>query len=141
LYGLPGQPPNANLTIVPNINFQRGVGATGGTPYSQGYAELSVRGGNGSFASLGATYVGRNNSYATPAYAVLNATVRFSPAKNISVQFAGENLTNYDAGYLSPFYGSYALNTNLVTVTGKQMVVPTQVHAPLTIRTSVSYTL
>ncbi|MBV9080292.1 MAG: TonB-dependent receptor, partial [Elusimicrobia bacterium] len=141
LYGLPGQPPNANLTIVPNMNFQRGVGLGGGTPYSQGYAELSVRGAKGSFASLGATFVGRNNTYAAPAFIVLNGTIRFSPAKNVSVQFAGDNLTNYNAGYPTPFFGSYALNTNLVTITGKQMVVPAQVQGPRTIRTSVSYAL
>jgi len=141
LYGFPGLPPSVNLTAVPNVNFQFAVGAAGGIPHSQGYGGISYRGANDIFASFGATYTGRNNTYALPAFVVVSGTVRRALTKNVSLQFAAENLTNYRAGYLSPFFGSYYERTNLVTITRKQMVVPVQVLPPMTIRTTLSYSI
>jgi hypothetical protein len=72
------------------------------TPYSQGYAELNYRNA-GFYANVGALYLGNNNSYNEPAFAVLRSTVRVplfhntangDPHGNTYLQFSVNNIAN-----------------------------------------------
>jgi outer membrane receptor protein involved in Fe transport len=140
LYGLPNAPQTANLNLVPNINYQLGAGTTGGTPYSQGYGELSYREANGFYASFGETYIGPNNTYALSPFSIANATVRQPLTKHLSLQLSAENLFNYASGWISPYLGSYP-NNLVVYVNGQAQIVPTTALPPRTIRTALTYRL
>jgi outer membrane receptor protein involved in Fe transport len=138
LYGPPNGPQTSNLTLVPSINYQYGVGNAGGTPYSQGYGELNYRGVNGLAASFGETYVGPNNTYVLKPFFMANATLRLPLRERLSLQVAAQNLFNYYSGWISPYLAGYPKNLT-VQVNNQAQVVPTTALPPRTIRTSLSY--
>ena len=101
-----------NLAVIPNANYQpgigigfNGVGGTGGrVPYSQGYAELNYR-KTFWYGNVGLTYFGPNNTYNNPAFAVMSATVRYALSKRGSIQLSAYNLTQ---AYATPYYEFFA---------------------------------
>ena len=101
-----------NLAVIPNVNYQpgigigfNGVGGTGGrVPYSQGYAELNFR-NKPWYGNIGLTYFGPNNTYNDPAFAVMSATIRYALTKRGSLQLSAYNLTQ---AYATPYYQFFA---------------------------------
>jgi hypothetical protein len=97
-------------------------------PYSQGYAELNYR-NRGFYANFGAMYLGPNNSYNEPAFAVLRSTVRVplfrntgsdDPHGNTYLQFSVDNIANvhsifFDEDYQGVTYPANNPNEYYVT--------------------------
>jgi hypothetical protein len=101
-------PNTANLGILPGVNFQSsGIGYNGMSytriPYSMGYGELNYRGRNGAYGLIGVTYYGPNNSYAEPAFGVMNASYQQPITSRAWVQLTINNLT----GAYSKFYPTF----------------------------------
>lgn len=100
-----GQSPAINLAVVPNVNYQYTVATTGGTPYSQGDAEINYRFHSGIEAGFNEIYVGPNNTYNVPHLFYSNASLKVPVGKHLALQFAGMNVFNTDSGWLDPWYG------------------------------------
>jgi outer membrane cobalamin receptor len=100
----------ANLGILPGENFQ-GAGqgynslSPSRVPYSQGYAELNRRFGNGAYGLLGLTYYGNNNSYNEPPFAVVNGSFNQPLWKHGSLLFAITNITDAYPAFRFNIYG------------------------------------
>jgi hypothetical protein len=103
-------PNTANLGVLPNENFQ-GAGqgynslSPSRVPYSQGYAEINRRGGNGSYFLVGVTYYGNNNSYNEPPFGVVTTSFRQPLEKRASLLLAITNVTSAYSGYRFNIYG------------------------------------
>jgi outer membrane receptor protein involved in Fe transport len=96
----------ANLGIVSGSNYvaSNGNGESNGfnasalntstvsIPYAEGYAEVSYRFKHDGRASLGTTYVGKNNSYGLPPFLVSNASLRYGIGRNSAALFTVYNL-------------------------------------------------
>jgi outer membrane receptor protein involved in Fe transport len=116
-YGLPANFYNTaagvyttNLGIIPNINFQpTGTGFnaldTAAIPYATGYGELNSRTRSGAYYSLGMTYFGANNPFDVPAFTVFSGSVRYTLAKNTTLQVSASNLFGVND---APLYGSFS---------------------------------
>jgi hypothetical protein len=109
-YDTTSGPNTTNLGILANENFQ-GAGqgydslSPSRVPYSQGYAEINRRGGNGSYFLVGVTYFGNNNSYNEPPFGVVNASYKQPIYKHASLQLAFANLTSAYSSYRFNIYG------------------------------------
>ncbi len=109
-YDTAAGPNTANLGILPNENFQ-GAGqgynslSTTRVPYSQGYAEINRRGRNGSYALLGVTYYGPNNSYNEPPFGVVNGSFNQPLWKHASLLLAVSNITSAYSDFRFNIYG------------------------------------
>jgi hypothetical protein len=98
------------------------------TPYSQGYAEINYRNA-GFYWNVGALYLGNNNSYNEPAFAVLRSSVRVplfhnygngDPHGNTYLQFSVDNIANvhsmiFDENYQGVQYPANNPNEFFVT--------------------------
>jgi outer membrane receptor protein involved in Fe transport len=99
---------SANLAVIPNANYMNcliscnGVGFSGESrvPYAIGYAEVNYKKGKW-FALIGAHYYGNNNQFNLPAFATVNASLRYQVSKGGTLQFSIWNLTN---AYAQPYY-------------------------------------
>jgi hypothetical protein len=114
---------NTNLGIVSGANFfGSGTSGTNGSPgngagnnynavnnhaipYSQAYGEIHYRSSNGTYASYGLQYLGKNNSYNQPAFTISNATLRFPLQDGIMLQGSIYNLFNVLSGSTETEYG------------------------------------
>ncbi len=110
-----------NLAIVPNVNFTGGgMGPIFGGPFSgqsfngfsnqnipylTAFTQLSYRFPGGMYAQVGETFMGKNNSLNEPPFAILNASLRAPIANGLSLEVAGDNLTNQYSG-LFPIQGA-----------------------------------
>ncbi len=98
LYATAAGPLTANLAVLPYVNFEgdgqsfNGIGPSR-VPYSTGYAEVNHRAGNGAYFLLGATYLGPNNSYNAPPFAILNASFRQPLSAKSWLQVSAYNIT------------------------------------------------
>jgi hypothetical protein len=109
-YDTAAGPNTTNLGILPNENFQAsGQGynslSPSRIPYSQGYAEINARAGNGAYVIAGVTYFGPNNAYNRPAFGVMNASFRQPLSKRSSLLFAVTNLTGAYSAFRYNIYG------------------------------------
>jgi len=131
-----GGPLAANLTIIPNINFN-GAGALARVPYAQGYAEVNYNGLRGWYASLGLNYYGNNNAYYRPAFAALTANLRVPISKRVTLQLTRTNLTNVyplPVDYLTDY-------TGLPQVNGKLQPFNYDNYGPQVLKVNLSYKL
>jgi outer membrane receptor protein involved in Fe transport len=109
-YDTAAGPDTANLGILPNENFQ-GAGqgynslSPSRVPYSQGYAEINHRGGNGAYALLGVTYYGNNNSFNEPPFGVVNGSYNQPLWKHGSLLLAVSNITSAYSDFRFNIYG------------------------------------
>jgi hypothetical protein len=98
----------ANLAVIPNANYMNcliscnGIGFSGESrvPYSIGYAELNYKKGKW-FGLIGAKYYGNNNQFNLPAFATVNASIRYQVSRGGALQFSVTNITN---AYSQPYY-------------------------------------
>jgi outer membrane receptor protein involved in Fe transport len=98
----------ANLAVIPNVNYMNcliscnGIGFSGESrvPYAIGYAELNYKKGKW-FGLIGAQYYGSNNQFNVPAFATVNASLRYQVSRGGTLQFSITNLTN---AYAQPYY-------------------------------------
>ncbi|HEX3466737.1 MAG TPA: TonB-dependent receptor [Candidatus Elarobacter sp.] len=102
-------PYTTNLGIIPYVNFQTtGTGFnalnTARIPYATGYGELNYRTRGGAYYSLGATYFGSNNAFNVPAFTVFSGSVRYTLAKNTTLQVSASNLFGVND---SALYGGF----------------------------------
>jgi outer membrane receptor protein involved in Fe transport len=109
-YNTAAGPDTANLGILPNENFQgagQGYNSISPTrvPYSQGYAEINRRGRNGSYALIGVTYYGPNNSYNEPPFGVVNGSFKQPLWKYGSLLLAVTNITSAYSDFRFNIYG------------------------------------
>lgn len=133
-YSTTAGPYTTNLGVIPDINFQasgNGFNAIsqGRIPYSQGYAELNVRGRNGNLFLAGWTYFGPNNAYNQPAFGVLSASVRVPISRNGWVQLSADNITGV---YAQP-YAALLAGVPVPLVNGKLGVVAGSNYGPPTV--------
>ncbi len=63
-------------------------------PYLKGYGQLTYTWRNGTFASLGLDYEGRNNAYFQSPFALLDFTLRHPVRKDLELQVGVQNLLN-----------------------------------------------
>jgi outer membrane receptor protein involved in Fe transport len=113
--GTPGCIPanyDQNLAIIAGQNFTGnaiGSGFNGfsntNIPYATGYGELNYHFHGGSYALLGATYFGKNNSMFVPPFVTLNAGVGAMFNNGMELQLTGTNLTNKYNGLWPNFGG------------------------------------
>jgi outer membrane receptor protein involved in Fe transport len=131
-----GTAESANLAVIPNVNFDgnsasdtAGIG-NGRQPYAQGYGQLEYRIPNRFFGLLGVQYYGSNNPYNVPAFATMNASLRYYVARNASVQFSVQNLTGAYNGRYSEWFGGMPIPF----VNGQQGVTTLFTQGPTTWR-------
>jgi outer membrane receptor protein involved in Fe transport len=89
--GGPGFPVN-NVQVCGNGLDQPGIPTC--IPYLKGYAHGSFTWRNGSYVALGLEYLGKNNPYYQPPFALLDLTVRHPLTKALELQASVENLLN-----------------------------------------------
>jgi outer membrane receptor protein involved in Fe transport len=125
-YATGAGPYTTNLGIVQGINYNgsgngySGVGF-GRIPYATGYAELNWTLPKRLFALVGVQYFGNNNSFNAPAFAEVNATVRWTLRADSWLQLSATNITNqlsadfpyYDSGIAVPLANSQVGWTDL----------------------------
>ena len=150
-YNTAAGPYTTNLAVISGANFQpsglgfNGVGGAGASvgrvPYSTGYGELNYRTPSGFYGNLGITYFGSNNSYNRQAFGVVSGTIRVPLSHDISLQFAGDNLTGaYDKGYYGEFDGvAIPLVNGGHTNTGYLGTTDGGTYGPATLRASIRY--
>jgi hypothetical protein len=114
-----------NQSVVPGVNFgPTSLLSSGGSaiPYAQGYAEINYRTHTGWYGNVGLLYIGPNNTYNEPAFAVVRTTLRAPLAgPHTYIQLAVDNLFNIDpyvfdtfgAGLGSPAVGGQYYATAL----------------------------
>lgn len=102
---------NQNLAILAGQNFTGnaiGGGLNGfsntNIPYATGYGELNYHFHGGSYALVGATYFGKNNSLFVPPFVTISAAAGYRFGNGLELQLAGSNLTDQYSG-LFPNYG------------------------------------
>ena len=111
-YSSAAGPYTTNLGVVNGTNFYafnspffNGI-SNKSEAYSQGYAGIHARGGNGQYGEFGFTFYGSNNTYNIPAFMIASASYRqpvFGPS--LALQVSADNILNSDsASYVS--YGS-----------------------------------
>ncbi|HET9393486.1 MAG TPA: TonB-dependent receptor [Candidatus Rubrimentiphilum sp.] len=111
-YSSAAGPYTTNLGVVNGTNFYafnapffNGI-SNKSEAYSQGYAGIHARGGNGQYGEFGFTFYGSNNTYNIPAFMIASASYRqpiFGPA--LALQVSADNIFNTDSGsYVS--YGA-----------------------------------
>jgi hypothetical protein len=126
----PGCIKNTNLAVIPNVNFGGQPTALAGTPngigsarvpYANAYGELNWTGHYGQYYNLGLTYIGPNNAYNVPPFAVVSANARWSITNHgTSLQLSADNLTN---AYAHPYSGFFN-GIPLPLVNGAQQINP-----------------
>ena len=104
---------NANLGVIPNVNFPEGGAFTAASnystvqnhsiPYSTAYGELRFRGPKGTLVQFGEQYMGPNNSLALAPFFVASGSIRVPIGDGrTSVQLSGYNLFNaYPNAYIT----------------------------------------
>jgi hypothetical protein len=108
------------------------------TPYSQGYAEINYR-SSGFYWNVGALYLGNNNSYNEPAFAVLRSSLRVplfhsygntDPRGDTYLQFSVDNIANVHSMIFDEDYQgvSYPANNGDVFLTNLKGYGPRQFH-------------
>jgi hypothetical protein len=108
-YNTASGPYTTNLGIIPFVNFQTsGTGYnalnTARIPYATGYGELNFRSRSGAYYSLGMTYFGSNNAFNVPAFTVFSGSIRYTLAKNTTLQVSASNLFGVND---SALYGAF----------------------------------
>jgi hypothetical protein len=126
----PGCIKNTNLGVIPNVNFGGQPTALAGTPngigsarvpYTNAYGELNWTGHYGQYYNLGLTYIGPNNAYNVPPFAVVSGNARWSITNHgTSLQLSADNLTN---AYAHPYAGFFN-GIPLPLVPGAQQINP-----------------
>jgi hypothetical protein len=122
--------PDTNLAVIPNVNFggqptalagaPNGIGSAR-VPYTNGYGELNWTGHYDQYYNLGLTYIGPNNAYNVPPFAVVSANARFKiNDRGTSLQLSGDNLTNAYANSFAGFFNGIPLPL----VNGAQQINP-----------------
>jgi len=83
-------------------------------PYFKGYGSLSYTTVDGTFASLGADFEGKNNTYFQPPFAVFDLVMRRPVSNAVDVQLSTYNLfnTNTFTGLVTPNAGVPILGQN-----------------------------
>ena len=90
----PGFPVNG-VQVCGNALFTPGLATC--IPYLKGSADVSYRTARGDYGSLGLEYMGKNNPYYQPPFAVLDLTLRHPFTKYLAAQFSVNNLLNTNA--------------------------------------------
>jgi hypothetical protein len=86
----------ANLTVVPNVNFNGTFAAS--IPYAQGLGTLGYRWSPEKYADLTGIYYGNNNTYFRPAFVVFNGHISYPLSHKLSLLVTFLNITGmYDA--------------------------------------------
>lgn len=106
---------DTNLGIISGANFAAGglgFNTLNGTavPYAMGYAEINHRTAYGTYALLGTTYYGNNNTFSRPPFLVFNGSFGEPINKTMDVQLSIDNIldtygnswTNYFGGIPTP---------------------------------------
>jgi outer membrane receptor protein involved in Fe transport len=91
--------PNSTVGSAPANNVQicgpgTTVGAATCIPYLQGYGQFTYAGGEGLFLGLGVQYLGKNNAYFQPPFALVDLTARKAVGKHLDVSLGVQNLLN-----------------------------------------------
>ena len=92
--GNPSFPVN-NVQVCGNALFTPGLATC--IPYLKSYDQLSYAFRDGSYASLGVDFEGKNNPYYQPPFAELFLTLRHPLSRDVEVQVSVENLLNTNA--------------------------------------------
>jgi outer membrane receptor protein involved in Fe transport len=90
----PGSPslPVNNVQVCGNGTTAPGI--TTCIPYLQGYGQFTYAFKDGAFAAIGTQYFGKNNSYFSPPFALVDVLARKPVGKNIDMQLSVENALN-----------------------------------------------
>lgn len=87
-----------NLGVIPYVNFQPDGpgynGLSGRIPYSDGYAALTWQRLDRVSARLGVNYVGPNNPYNRPAFAILSAGASLQVGSGTSLELSAWNIAD-----------------------------------------------
>ena len=70
------------------------VGSSTCIPYLQGYGQFTYAGPQGLFLGLGVQYLGKNNAYFQPPFALVDLTARHNVGKHFDVSLGVQNLLN-----------------------------------------------
>jgi hypothetical protein len=84
-----------NVQVCGNALFTPGLATC--IPYLKSYDQLSYAFRDGSYASLGVDFEGKNNPYYQPPFAELFLTLRHPLSRDVEVQVSVENLLNTNA--------------------------------------------
>lgn len=142
LYATATGPLTANLAVLPDVNFVGGGQSFSGVspsrvPYATGYAEINHRARNGSYALFGLTYLGNNNAYNAPAFAIMSATYRQPLTSRSFLQISAYNLTDaYGASWPGGVNGG---GIGVPLINGKLGYGTLNVVGPTTFHTSLHY--
>jgi len=128
-YSTAAGPYTTNLGVVPGANyigfnppFFNGI-SNKSEAYTQGYAQVHVRGSAGQYFALSETYYGPNNTYNIPAFFVMGGLYKFNIANNLSLQLYADNLLGTNgASYITAATGISAPLVN--GQTGLRNTVP-----------------
>jgi hypothetical protein len=144
----PGCVKNTNLAVIPNVNFGGQPTALAGTPngigsarvpYSNAYGELNWTGHWGQYYNIGLTYIGPNNAYNVPPFAVVSANARWNITNHgTKLQLSADNLTNAYANKFAGFFNGIPLPL----VPGAQQINPltgAYIPAPLAVTPQGNY--
>jgi hypothetical protein len=134
-YATTAGPNTTNLGVVPEINFQasgNGFNAIspGRIPYSQGYAELTLRTRHSGMFLVGYTYYGPNNAYNEPAFGVVSFSARLGLSPTSWIQLSGDNLTHQ---YAQP-YAALLGGVPVPLVNGKLGAIAASNYGPTTVQ-------
>jgi outer membrane receptor protein involved in Fe transport len=130
---------NTNLAIIAGQNFTGNpIGANGfsntNVPYATGYGELNYHFKGGSYALLGATYFGNNNSLFVPAFLTLNAGAGVRFGDGMQFQVTGYNINNKYNGVIPNYGGNpmyYPLANGQLAPTQGNVLGPAVYHFTL----------
>jgi len=75
-----------------------GLNGSISVPFAKAYGELRYGWAREGLLTFGADFEGTNNSTYGPPYTLFNSTIRFSLAKGYPLEFAIDNLLNYNTG-------------------------------------------
>ena len=112
----------ADRDLGPNAFFVPASGDVplAGTPYAQGYGEISYKWPAGSRLSLGALYLGANNPYDRPAFATFNSNLELSLGGKSKLAISIENLFDANDTMLPYAYAATPLAPRTIRVMFRQ---------------------
>jgi outer membrane receptor protein involved in Fe transport len=125
----------ANLTVVPNINFN-GAFTPVSIPYAQGLGRLGYRWNPEKYVDLVATYYGNNNTYFRPAFVELDGHVGYPITRDLAMLLTFENITGiYDSAIQYQTAGNL---TGAPAIAGAPSVLTSEMFGPRTVQLTVN---
>lgn len=136
-YSSAAGPFTTNLGVINGANFYafnspffNGI-SNKSEAYSQGYAGIHGRGGNGQYAEFGFTYYGSNNTYNVPAFVIASASYRQPIAgPNYTLQLSADNIFNSQ----NPSYVLYGAGIGAPLANGQFGIRSAIPYGPATLR-------